>query len=79
MNNLANQAQTEIMRAGVNWQRELIGELERNVELLRSEKNQGGEAWAAEFGRRIETLNKLKELASSMLDNLELQFDTEAM
>ena len=76
---MANQAQTEIMRAGVDWHRELIGELEQKIAMLQSEKSQGSEAWGPEFDRRIETLNKLKEVATSLLDNLELQFDTQAM
>jgi hypothetical protein len=76
---MANQAETEIMRAGLKWHQDLVKELTAKIETLQSEQKQANGVWAAEYECRIETIRRLQELAIKQVEKLELQLDTQAM
>jgi hypothetical protein len=76
---MANQAETEIMRASVRWHQDLIDEFAAKLEALRVENSQANAEWVAEWDRRIETIMRLQELAISRSEELAIQLDTQAM
>jgi hypothetical protein len=76
---MANQAETDIMRVGMKWNQDLIGELTAKIQTLQFEMDQANPVWAPEYARRIEVIRQLQEVAAQESEKLEVQLDTQAM